>query len=296
MRLLAKKKSNLVALFICASVSAISSSTRATVIYDGLGFELPSYSITGAAQFGDPDQADLWGQGPNSEWVPNIYPTQYGGNAAAADVETNVVKSGSQAVSLTQLPTSSNTDWEPDTFDSRAGGTPYNPISSQTPVIAIDWDMNIASGGSNTIFGIDFDNTFARIALLGVSTSGTLYDVQGSNYTPVGQPLNMNQWYHYSLQADFSAQTYKIFVDQSQVGGTFQFDSTASQFTSAFMMSYGITENAGANSEGTAYMDNYVISAYSPEPTSVCGLLLGGSLMVLNRRCRPKARGSAVAR
>jgi len=254
-------------------------------IYTAQGFELAgSFSTTGAAQFGDSDQADLYGQG-TPYWTTTVAPPSkpYNGDGVAADVETSVVDSGSQAISLTRQFNSIDTRWGPSTFYY----TPYEAVSDNTPIVNINWDMDVASSGYDTVFGIELNDHGGagngRIAYVGVDSSGTVVDDHAGGITATLQSVSTNSWHHYELQADFATDTYSIFVDNSTIPtDTFTFENLGiTAFTDASLVSY--SENGDPGATGVAYFDNYVISV--PEPSAAGVLMIaGGTCLMLRRR------------
>jgi len=265
-----------------ASLALLASATLArgarTPIYTSQGFEtVGDFSTTGAAVFGDSDPADLYGQG-DPYWAPDTLPPSYGGNGVAADVETSNVDTGLQAVSLTRLTSSVDTRWAPSTFTSH----PYNPVQAGAPIVYVDWDMNVASGGANDLFGIELNDNASRIAYVAVDPTGKIDDDHAGAFNYTGTSVSTSTWEHYELVANFATQTYQVFLNGSltPLEPAVAFEDPANAFTDASLVSY--SANGGAGS-GVAYYDNYVISV--PEPAA-CGSVLAGSGLLLLRRRR----------
>jgi hypothetical protein len=178
---------------------------------------------------------------------------------------------------LDRATSSIDTRWAPSTFSS----SPFVAQATATPIVDIDWDMDIASGGSNDLFGIELNNGASRIAYAAVDASGNVAeDGAGGNITNTGSTVPTDAWEHYELQANFDTQTYQIFLNGIAVDSPMEFEDGAGEFTDASLVSY--SANGGPGS-GVAYYDNYVISAV-PEPTGSGAVLAGGSLLLLRRR------------
>jgi hypothetical protein len=272
----------MISLLAWLALVALGADVRADTLYDSQGFELSGgFSTTGAASYDVADPADLYGQGGSNYWGPDQYPPSYGGNGVAADVETTNVASGTQAVALTRLSSSIDTRWSP-----AAGfNSPYTPVASATPIVNINWDMDIASGGSDCLFGIELNDYggVGRLAFTAVDASGNLDDDHGGSINGTGVSVTLDQWHHYDLQANFASQTYAVFVDGSSTpADTFAFENLdASEFTDASLVSYSADGGPGT---GEAYYDNYVITAVIPEPSGVAGCVLAGVALPLLRR------------
>jgi hypothetical protein len=275
------------ALVLPASLAIFASSTlvHGAVIYTAQGFEpAGGFSVTGGPALST-DPADLYGQG-SPYWAPDILPpsdSAYGSpsNGVAADVETSVTHGGTQAVSLTRLTSSQDTRWAPSAFTS----SPYQAVADNTPVVDINWDMQVAPGGSNDLFGIELNNGVSRIAYTAVDASGNVADDRGGVVTDTGTSVSTGEWASYDLRVNFSTQTYQVFVNGSPVDPSIAFEDPATEFTDASLVSY--TADGGPGS-GVAYYDNYSISV--PEPKAVGSVCAGMGLLLLRRR----RDGSAV--
>jgi hypothetical protein len=140
--------------------------------------------------------------------------------------------------------------------------------------------MQVATGGSNNLFGIELNNNTSRIAYTAVDSVGNVADDRAGSITDTGGTVSLGAWESYDLRANFNTQTYQVFVNGSPVDPSIAFEDPATAFTDASLVSY--SANGGPGS-GVAYYDNYVISA-TPEPSGVGMVMAGTGLLLLRRR------------
>jgi hypothetical protein len=258
------------------------------VIYDSQGFEpAGDFSPTGRMGY-DTDPATLYGQG-DPYWTATPLPPSDGHTGAPADIVTTLglppnPNIGSQAVEFSRATGSIDTRWAPSTFIN----TPYQAVSDQTPIVDINWSMDVASGGSNDLFGIELNNGAGagnRIAFVAVDQDGVVNEDVAGNGVPSATVVSTDEWNNYDLRANFTTQTYQVFVNGVAVEPSVAFEDSASAFTDASLVSYG----DGSPASGTAYYDNYSISA-TPEPAAGVGSVVAGcGFLTLRRRRTSKS-------
>jgi len=237
------------------------------LVYDSAGFEPPRFLTSQNLQGQDAPPA---GQGP---WRKDA-------GVSTAIVQTAVVAGGLQAVQVSRVAnTRGDTRW--------AVIKPVTPTSGQN-IISVEFEMRVqaASGLSfGPAFGIEcYDSSAGAPKLIGsltvdATTGDVLYQVAGSGaLAESGTSVPFGIFQRYTLTANFTTKRYSIFVDDDLLHTEPFVDAGAVQFTDAPLVTFAATSDTIATATGTAYFDNYVITAV-PEP-SVAGLLaLGASAL-----------------
>jgi hypothetical protein len=123
-------------------------------------------------------------------------------------------------------------------------------------------------GGFGPFMGVDtYDADIAPYVLgaLGVdaSTGDVLYQFQDSGVlTETGTVASFNQWYHYRVVLDFASDTYRGYVNGSQVASTGFVDRGfgLNNFTDADIATFAAAADAiSQSSSATAVFDNFVV-------------------------------------
>jgi hypothetical protein len=219
------------------------------------GFEPPGYSTTG----GTLANGVLQGQ---SGWLWDGTAAGQTGHSIAT-VQTAVVKSGSQAVSVSKLP---NSD--------RHWAMPKSGLPSQR-FVAIDWDMRVSQAPDSPqygpFFGVDSkDRTSGQarvLGTLGVEASTGLVFYQESQtgfFGDTGVAVPFDQWNHFRIVLDFITDSYRGFVNGVNVVTTGFVDDTVQTELNTFSDAdiTAVATGSDAISQGltsTAYFDNFVI-------------------------------------
>lgn len=252
--------------------------SQAAIAYDSAGFEgggSPSRFTTG----------NLEGQDVTSG------PWTVDNNVSSATVQTAVVQAGLQAVRIDRA-ASVNADQRWSVF---------KPTPPMLRYLTVSWDENVTRNTTTGVihgplFGVEaYDDTGgATVPLIGSSfvdaTTGTLFYQASTtgNLTATGSSVTFGKWNHFDLQADFTTDTYQLFLNGSQVASDGFVDSGISGFTDAPLSTVAYPDNVTANlaASGTAYFDNYVVAtsaATVPEP-AVLGLFAMGIMILASRR------------
>ncbi len=199
-------------------------------------------------------------------------------DVVTVNVQNAVVKTGSQAVSLTG--------------SGQAAGafayklTPYVPTTEK--IITIDYDMLWGDSGATKsfLYGVQtYDTDLNLIGSVGVSQlfgfyNAVVFDGEGTPISIPGAVVTPGTWNHFQLVLDYDSQTY-----QASMNG---FASATMPFQTAGIVDYGeadLFRDAGlGNANDTAYFDNLSsISSAIPEPASL-GMLGGLAVLLLRRR------------
>jgi hypothetical protein len=203
--------------------------------------------VSGALQ-GQPSTPPVW--------------TTAGSGSSTATVQSGIGVSGSPAVQVVRA-AAANAD--------RRWAIPVTGYPTQRFVI-VDWDMRVAQatvpGGFGPFMGVDtYDADVAPYVLgaLGVdaTTGDVLYQFQDSGVlTETGLVVNFNQWHHFRLVLDFASDTYKGYVNGSQVASTGFVDRSfgLNNFTDADIATFAAAADAISQSlSATAVFDNFVV-------------------------------------
>ncbi len=220
------------------------------VIYDSLGFESPRFSL-----------GTLVGQdGANGPWLQ--------AGTGAATVQNTNVAAGAQAVRINRTGA-----------DVRFAvvKTKLNVGSSPTPIIAVEWSMkyqpaSLPGGSFGPFFGMEvYDDTagsklLAASAGVDATTAELLYQSPGTGFINAvpGITVSPNTWHTYRLELDYSSQTYRLIYDGTEVLNSGFVDPGIADFTDADLMAVSAAGDPGSvNANGTAFFDNYRITALS---------------------------------
>lgn len=249
----------------------------ATVIYDSEGFEAATFSP------GNLVPQDGW----SSFGV-------LGGNNSDATVSTTApVAGGTQAVELYRDPADS------------AGNTGFFVDvtgSAHERYVFIDFDMYVEDSGDQDPdpvdisygpgFGVEiYIPGYSRIASFGVDSADTAFyqatSGGGLSYTYPGLLLDVYQ--HWTVTLDFVDEVYFVEVDGDVIGtGLFleDIDYAGGDRLSDASIVLSPTDSSYFDVEGTAYLDNYIITDDTaiPEPGSLALLGLGAMLIARRRR------------
>ena len=224
-------------------------------IYDSGGFE------------GFINNTDLTGQDPvNGPWV------KAGTNTSTATVQSTVTKAGVRAV---QMNRAANVNGD-------ARWAVVKPLPNVISPIAVDWDMNytqsaVPAGSFGPFFGAEaydsLDNGGAGPLLAGSfgvdsKTGELLYQqtVTGFLLPVPGVTVTPGQWNHFRLLANYGTGKYSIYLNGTLEATEPFVDPNVFDFTDAPISTFAAGGDAASlAAAGTAYFDNYVVSAV-PEP------------------------------
>ena len=242
------------------------------VVFDSEGFEAPRY-----------EPGPLEGQDPIGPWQKDTART------GVATVQSTVVQSGDQAVAMTR-PAAPNGDTR---YAVRELVVPDQDLN----VIRVNWDMNVPA---NAAQGADFGPFFGveaydevpegtpasgqplLIGSLGVdATTGDVLYQDGSTgvFVETGFDVNFGQWYHFTLELDYTTDTYTVYVDGVPRGSTGFVDDGVTGFTDAPLAALAATAQSRATATGLAYFDNYRIDIDSVQssPARIQEVYVGGT-------------------
>jgi autotransporter-associated beta strand protein len=241
----------------CLALATPLNTGRAGVVYDSGGFESPRFN-TGVNLAGQDPIVPPAGYGP---WHQDT-------GTSTAVVQTDIPNGGLQSVKITRAPGASG--------DTRWGITvPITPTEASN-VVAIDFDLHaIINPGTNwggpdlgPLFGVEcYDSSSGTPKLIGSlfldAYAGDIVYQQATNGTlqATSTFIPRNEYHHYTLTANFASKTYSIYVDGNWVHTEGFVDPTASAFTDAPLTTLAATTNFLDQAVGTAYFDNYTISA-----------------------------------
>ena len=216
-------------------------------VFDSGGFESPRYTT-----------GPLEGQDALGPWLTDSE------QVGVATVLTEVVASGEQAVRMTR----------PGAAD---GDTRYGVIKPFTPtgvlsVVRISWDMNVPRNVQPSVpfgpfFGVEaYDASVTQFApqlagSLGVdaATGDVLYQDGTTGFlTETGFHVQLGEWNSFTLELDYAAKTYTVYVNGDDKATTGFVDNVIG-FTDAPLAALAATAESKPFATGTAYFDNYVI-------------------------------------
>ena len=257
----------------------------ASVLFDSNGFEAPAYTTTYLPA--GPPPGSYPGQLENQPAADPLFFHQAGPNINTATVEDTVFLTGSQGVRL------DHTGLE----DTRWGvPTPATPTS-----VTVSWNMLVVpSTGipfSGPLFGVETyalpGGGFSVLGALAVDPNTSAVMAQfpgGAGFLPVSAVVP-GTWNSYSFVLDYVTHTYTAFVNNFQVGPVLPFvDGPFNTFNDADLS--GLQDPNGPDVAGTAFFDNFSVSAEGsvPEPTSLLVWGLGALLATGAYRARLASR------
>lgn len=231
------------------------------VVFDSEGFEAPRYQ-----------PGPLEGQDPIGPWQKDTART------GVATVQTTVVQSGDQAVSMTR-PAAPNGDTR---YAVRELVVPDETLN----VIRVNWDMNVPANSQQgaefgPFFGVEAYDEVPEgstasgqpllIGSLGVdaATGDVLYqDGSTGVFVETGFDVNFGQWYHFTLELDYTSNTYTVYVDGVPRGSTGFVDDPITSFTDAPLAALAATAESRATATGRAYFDNYRIDVEAAQSSA----------------------------
>jgi hypothetical protein len=239
----------------------------AAVVYS-TGFENPPFTVGNLAG------QDAWDRADEGSATPSI------------TVQTGTVKTGSQAVGFTN---SQATNGE-SSFAYR-DFTTINPVTAGTPLIEINWDMLVTSGGSFAhawqIQAYDDATSLNLVAGAGLGkdsgggshVSGS--DAAGTGNIDFGPGPTLGDWHNYTLTLDYALNLYAIDIDGTR--------RAIGAFAAGNGGTFGEIDLVSNNRDlDSAFFDNLSINATTgtiPEPASL-GLIGVAGAMLLGRRRR----------
>jgi hypothetical protein len=256
---------------LCALVVATPALAR-TTLYDAGGFESSAgYSTltTNASVVGN-----LRGQGSPEAWFESSTAGTgtdlIGSGPGTAVVESKAGGSGSDTQDVVVTRTQYDDRWAP-VID-------YPASSSPNYIVNISWDMSVSPtltdpDNYGPFFGIEANDASSgpikQIGALGVdATTGEvlIYDSNGIDITPDDTVVNFNQYNSFLMTMNFQTDTYDVTVNGSTLETGIPFISSGvSELTDADIAALQAAVTEQANQSGTAYFDNYLITAV-PEP------------------------------
>lgn len=236
---------------------------RATMLFNSQGFEAPAYTL-----------GNLTGQ---NGWAFQ--------GTGPATVQTAVVKSGTQAVSLSG--TATTWHWP---------SVGYTPTAGE--FIRVSSDIRRGSSvetAKNFGYFLDvYDNAAgARIgrvgiannagALVGIATTKNASGTVGNYILQSG--MQWDTWYGFQMDLNFGSQTFNLSIDGALVGSGLPFLVAASDFGDADLQ---LSYTTGATDAG--YYDNYKVEAVpEPQAWAMSGVVLVGVAGYVIRRRRATA-------
>ncbi len=249
-------------ILVALATLTLTSATQAVSLLN-TGFEAPDYHTGNLA-------------GQNGWDATGLFPE----DIVSANVQTAIVKSGSQAVSLSGSGTG-------------AGGFAYNvtPFAPTTDkLITIDFDMNWGTAGSTRsyLYGVQaYDTDLNLIASVGVAQilgiySGVVFDPNGLPVSIPNASVTPGDWHHFQLVLNYDTQSYHAMMDT--------FASGEMPFETSGITNYGeadLFRDAGlGNANDTAFYDNVSVQTGNlvPEPATLG--MVGGVVVTALRRKR----------
>lgn len=255
------KRSSIVATSFAAAALAIAGAAQAGTLIN-TGFESPDYTL-----------GNLVGQ--NGWDAVSLFDD----HTVTARVQSSVVKTGTQAVSLTGTGEGS--------ASFAYNMTPYIPATDKIVTIAFDMNWGESGFSRSFVYGLQAYDTDLNLAgSVGVTQlfgfyNAAIFDEEGTPVPIPGATILPGEWHHFKLVLDYESQTYHASVDG--------FLSATIPFQTEGLTNYGeadLYRDAGlGNANDTGYFDNLSITTGSivPEPATL-GLLGGLGVTLLRRR------------
>lgn len=245
---------------LALSSLVLSGAAHAVPLFNS-GFEAPEYVL-----------GDLVGQ---NGWDAIGY---FEDDVVLANVQNSVVKSGTQAVSLSGI-------------GEGAGAyayniTPYVPAAGEAVTLGFDMLWGTSGNSRSYLYGLQaYDTELNLIGSVGVSHvlgfyNAVVFDSEGAPIAIPGAVVQPGEWHRFELVLDYDTQTYRASMDG--------FLSAPMAFQTADIVDYGESDlfrDAGiVNSNDTGYFDNLsVVASVVPEPASL-GMIGGLAVTLLRRR------------
>jgi hypothetical protein len=271
-------------LFGAGAVGLLASSLRADVsLYDSGGFDLDTRFSPTFVNGAEPNvEGNLRGQ-DGGAWFYRGTNTSTSTVAFAQVITTAEGPNLSPQQSVQVTRTSGDGEWAPILNYNATGMT-----------VKVTWAMDLAafstpSTNFGPFFGIDsYTGPLTRLGGAGIdATTGEFlfedptvnggFNINGPD-TVVGLG-----WHNWEIDYNFATQTYSASVDgTTEVSSVAFLTPSATVFNDADIATLQAV-SVDANNAGTAYFDNYAVSAV-PEPTSFGVALLGGLGCLLRRR------------
>jgi hypothetical protein len=247
-------------LCLAVAVAALAVNAAHAVPILATGFEAPEYL-----------PGDLVGQ--NGWDAVGLFPD----DLVTVNVQSSVVRSGSQAVSL------SGSGEGAGAFAYKL--TPHIPTPNTR--IVVDFDMQWGTSGTTKsyLYGVQtYDTDLNLVGSIGVANvfgvyNAVVFDDEGTPLAIPGAIVTPGQWHHFQLVLDYDNQSYQGVMDGIA--------SPIIPFQTLGVQNYGeadLFRDAGlGNANDTAYFDNLnIMESVVPEPASLAGLI--GLSAVAGRR------------
>lgn len=194
------------------------------------------------------------------------------GLSAAVNIQSVVVKTGSQAVGI---------DGSHPTGSFQTG--PWRPISTTGPIVLMEMDAYLRSGQSMSQFQFSGMNSFTSGGFIGgfnAQTDNTLQLQTGSLNTYTAPVIVRDTWQHWAVVFNFTTQKFDVVIDGTMVASNQPFLNAFNSFEVGFFDVFG-----AVGRDDFGYFDNYSVSTVVPEPQSI-GLVGIGLLALLGVRTR----------
>jgi PEP-CTERM motif len=277
-----------------AAFGALGSSLAhsAMTLYDSGGFEPTRFSTSFVNPLDPTVTGNLRGQDAvNDVWresTTDPAASNPGGDGAAtgtAVVETPTAPTGGSGLQDVKVTRTS--------FDDRWAPILTYTQNATNPVVNIDWSENVSetatlsSPNFGPYFGIEaYDTSAMRIGGLGVdaTTGELLYEANGQfNTTPLDNKVTFGQYNNFEMSLDFTSHTYSISLNGTPLVTGINFLTAGVTGLTDADISALQADQVAFNPSGTAFFDNYVVTAV-PEPTTAA--LLGIAIAALAGRRR----------
>jgi hypothetical protein len=260
------------------------------------GFESPSNSTTATALVGIPNSlgggtfTTVLGAAiaSNDSWLTIYSPNattgaQYQNAVNAAIIQSNVVRSGTQALMVSGAVANQDIFGAAKNITISSGRQrfDFDMRVSNANIQAGQWGFTVYNNLGDNIAGLGFYNGI----LVAGSGPSILYGVIPAEFTPIGY----DTWARYSLTLDFDARTLSVALDGVDLSA-FQnraLRNDGVNFTTGFYALAGQTPVGSpyATTPEIAYFDNFSRSIVAaPEPGTLALVCLGGIWVIVRRR------------